>query len=407
MHVILVEPCFPINQREFARALHAVGAEVTGIGERPLEALDEELRTWLSAYEQVPSVVHEPSMIEAVRRVQARRPVNRLEATIEAHILPAAHVREACGIPGTSVQTAFLCRDKVAMKEALRKADIPCAASASAETPEQVREFVREHGYPVILKPRGGAGASGTYKCTNEAEVEEAIGEENLDRDGVSIAVEEYIEGHEAFYDTLTINGRIEHEFITHYYPGVLEAMRTRWITPYFITTNRIDAPGYKEVKELGRRVVDALGIETSATHMEWFYGPKGLKFSEIGCRPPGVGGWDVYDAANEFDLYQEWAMAVVHGHKSQEPSRRYSAAMVSFRPDQDGRIVAYDGLEEIQERYADCIVASYFPPPGSRTNGIEAGYMANGWMRVRHPDYDELRDILRIMGETIRVRAQ
>lgn len=406
MHVILVEPCFPLNQREFARALHAVGAQVTGIGERPLEALDDDLRTWLSAYEQVRSVVHEPSMIDAVRRVQARRVVDAMEATIEAHILPAAHVREACGIKGTSVQTAFLCRDKVAMKDALRSAGVPCAASASAESAEQVRAFVGEHGYPVILKPRGGAGASGTYKCTDDQELDYAIAEAHLG-DGVSIAIEEYIEGHEAFYDTLTINGEIEHEFITHYYPGVLEAMRTRWITPYFITTNRIDSPGYKEVKELGKRVVKALGIQTSATHMEWFYGPKGLKFSEIGCRPPGVGGWDVYNAANEFDLYKEWAMAVVHGHKSQIPSRRYSAAMVSFRPERDGRIVAYDGLEEVRKRFGDCIVASHFPPPGSRTNGIEAGYMANGWMRVRHPDYDELREILRVMGETVRVRAE
>ena len=40
----------------------------------------------------------------------------------------------------------------------------------------------------------------------------------------------------------------------------------------------------------LGLLFVTALGIGTSATHKEWFSGPKGLKFSEIGCRPPGVG---------------------------------------------------------------------------------------------------------------------
>ena len=37
----------------------------------------------------------------------------------------------------------------------------------------------------------------------------------------------------------------------------------------------------------MGQRVIEALGIGTSATHMEWFFGPKGLRFSEIGCRPP------------------------------------------------------------------------------------------------------------------------
>ncbi len=103
MHVLFVEPKFPANQREFVRGLHAIGARVTGIGEAPREALDEELRGWLGGYERVGSVVDEDAMLETVRRVQAREWVDRLEATVEAHILPAAKVREACSIPGTSV----------------------------------------------------------------------------------------------------------------------------------------------------------------------------------------------------------------------------------------------------------------------------------------------------------------
>ncbi len=31
--------------------------------------------------------------------------------------------------------------------------------------------------------------------------------------------MEEFIEGHEGFYDTISIGGRVVHEFITHYYP--------------------------------------------------------------------------------------------------------------------------------------------------------------------------------------------
>ena len=31
---------------------------------------------------------------------------------------------------------------------------------------------------------------------------------------------------------------------------------------------------------------------------------------------------------------------------------------------------------------------------------------MANAWVRVRHPDYDELRRILDAIGQTVKVRA-
>jgi carbamoylphosphate synthase large subunit len=405
MNVIFIEPCFPSNQREFARALHAVGANVIGIGERPVEYLPDDVKSWLVDYVQVKSVVHEPSLQAAVQSIQGKVWVDRLEATVEAHVMAAAVVREATGIPGTSVNTTYLCRDKPAMKAALRKAGISCAQSTRAESPADAREFAATVGYPLIIKPPAGAGAAGTYRVRDDDALERVIVESGL-ADGVAVAVEEFIEGHEGFIDTITIDGKVGHEFITHYYPNVLEAMRQRWISPQMVATNRIGEPGYAEVREMTRKVISILDIGTSATHMEWFYGPKGLKFSEIGCRPPGVCHWDVYAAANEFDIYYEWASAITHGRTETPPSRRFAAGMIALRPDQDGRISGYSGANEIGRRYGDCIVAAHLPDPGTPTQPVEGGYMANAWMRVRHPDYDQLRNILNDIGETLKVHA-
>jgi hypothetical protein len=405
MNVIFVEPAFPYYQRDFVRGLAAAGARVIGIGERPAQALDPELKQWLGDYEQVRSVVDEAALLAAVRRVQGRVWVDRLEATIEAHILPVARVREASSIPGTSVRTAWLCRDKPAMKQALREAGVPCAQSTSADNARTVREFAARVGLPLILKPRAGAGAAGTTRVDTPAELERAIAASGVER-GASLAVEEFIEGHEGFIDTISIHGQVAHEFISHYYPGVLVAMRERWISPQIVATNRIDTPGYAEVRALTRRVIEVLGVGTSATHMEWFFGPKGLKFSEIGCRPPGVGQWDVYAAGNEFDIYREWGMAIVHGRPSQPPSRRYACGMIALRPDRDGRIAGYEGVDRVWAKFGEWIVASHLPPPGTATQPIEAGYMANAWLRVRHPDYDYLRLMLDAIGETLHVRA-
>jgi phosphoribosylaminoimidazole carboxylase (NCAIR synthetase) len=405
MHVLFVEPRFPFNQRQFVRALHAVGARVTGIGEGPPEALDGELRSWLHGYEQVRTVVDEGILLEAVRRVQHREWVDRLEATVEAHILPAAKVREASAIPGTSVRTAFLCRDKPAMKEALRATGVPCAQSRGVSSPQELRMFAAEVGFPLILKPRSAAGAAGTQRVDNDRELESAIVEQGLDR-GLSVAAEEFIEGHEGFYDTIAIGGRVVHEFISHYYPNVLEAMRTRWISPQIVTTNRVDAPGYSELKQMGQKVIQALGIGTSATHMEWFFGQRGLKFSEIGCRPPGVGVWDLYAAANDFDIYREWAMAVTEGRPAQRPSRRFAAGMINLRPNRDGRITGYEGIDAIEREFGEWILDSHLPPPGSPTGSVEGGYMVNAWIRMRHPDYDHLRRMLDTVGRTVKVLA-
>ena len=404
MNVIFVEPSFPANQREFVRGLAEVGATVIGIGETPKDHLSDDLRHWLTHYEQVGSVIDEDAMVGVVRWLQDKRWIDRLESTIEAHVLATARVREACGIPGTSYRTAFFCRDKPAMKEVLRQAGVPTARSTGATTADEVRTFARDVGYPLIVKPTAAAGAAGTFRVDSDVELESLLGQL---ANTPSVAVEEFVEGHEGFYDTMTVNGHVELEFVSHYYPNVLEAMRTRWISPQFIATNRVDIePSYDEVKALGRRVIEALDIGTSATHMEWFYGQKGLMFSEIGCRPPGVRAWDLYNAGNDIDLYREWANAIVHGGVQSRPSRRFSAGIIALRPERDGHISGYSGIDEIQNRYGEWVIDAHLPGPGTPTQGVEAGYMANAWVRMRHPDYDELRRMLDDVGRTVKVRA-
>ena len=406
MNVVLIEPSFPDNQKQFARTLHDVGATVIGIGERPKDWLDGDVAGWLSHYEQVPSVVDEGRLYDVVRGLQQDIEIGRLEATVEAHVMAAARVREACGIPGTTERTAFLCRDKPAMKEVLRQAGIRCAASTAARSGEDVRRFAADVGFPLVLKPAAGAGASGAERVNAPDELAEAIARSGVDH-GAEIAVEEFVEGHEGFYDTISIDGSVAMEFATHYYPNVLEAMRTRWISPQFVATNRIDGePGYDELKQMGRAVIAALGIGTSATHMEWFAGPKGLYFSEIGCRPPGVRCWDLYAAGNDIDIYREWAMAVVHGRIGQAPSRRFAAGIVALRPDRDGTITGYEGVDDIQHRHGQWVIDAHLPPPGTPTQPVEAGYMANAWVRMRHPDYDVLREMLDDVGRTVKVHA-
>ncbi len=405
--MIFLEPGFPANQREFVRALKAVGARVTGIGDKPAEYLDSQLKGWLDGYEHVGSTADPRAVTDAVRRIQKRGPwVHRLESTIEALMYCAAEVRENTGIPGLTVEQTTLCRDKFQMKQFLRARGVPCARNAEVSTAEELVSFVSEVGYPLILKPRDGAGAHSTYRIGDVEDLKKAIAETGIDRRPLHFTAEEFIAGHEGFYDTLTVNGHVVFESISHYYPNVLEAMRTRWINPQIVVTNRIDAPGYSELKNFGRKVIKELGLETTPTHMEWFFGNRGLSFSEIGARPPGCRMWDLYCYANDMDLYVEWARGLVHGQASPRPSRRYSAGLISIRPTQDGHIKGYLGLEEIQQRHGQWILETHLPSPGSRTNEVGAGYLGHAWIWVRHPDYDHCRAILDDIGQTVKMIA-
>jgi formate-dependent phosphoribosylglycinamide formyltransferase (GAR transformylase) len=405
VNIVFVEPRFPDTQRQFVRALRAVGATVMVISEYDFDHYDDELKSWIDWHHRIDNVTDEAALEWAVRQAQRHAWVDRLECTIEAHVLPVARVRERCGIPGTSARAAYLCRDKPTMKQVLREAGIPTAASTAAASIPEAVDFARAHGYPLIVKPRDAAGAAGTHRVDDEGQLVAACAAAGVG-DGVSVAIEEFVEGHEGFYDTITINGRVIHEFASHYFPNVLEAMRTRWISPQIVSTNQVMGPQYEELRDLGRRVIEVLELDTSATHMEWFFGPKGLRFSEIGARPPGVGQWDMYNEANEMDLHYEWAQALVHGQPSHRPSYRYSCGLIALRPNRDGVISGYSGLDEVHHRYGALVTAAHLPELGTPTQPVEAGYHANAWLRMRHPDFDTLKDALSDVGRLAQVWA-
>ena len=167
--------------------------------------------------------------------------------------MAAAQVREACTIPGTSVRTAWLCRDKPSMKEALRAAGVPSAASTAATSAgrgARLRADSRLPADPQAAHRRGRArhrrgsttrGSSTRRWAASAARAWSRSPSRSSSR------------GTRASTTPLTIDGHAALDFVSHYYPNVLEAMRTRWISPQFVSTNRIDSAGdYQELRELG-----------------------------------------------------------------------------------------------------------------------------------------------------------
>ena len=105
------------------------------------------------------------------------------------------------------------------------------------------------------------------------------------------------------------------------------------------------------------------------------------LRFSEIGCRPPGVGAWDLYSAANDADLYREWAHCIVHDRPDQALSRRYSAGIVALRPGSNAALpdLPIGARVRIMPNHACATAAQH-----ARYEVLdEAGHLAKTWPRI------------------------
>ncbi|HRD84751.1 MAG TPA: hypothetical protein PLF63_06230, partial [Rubrivivax sp.] len=103
----------------------------------------------------------------------------------------------------------------------------------------------------------------------------------------------------------------------------------------------------------------------------------------------------------------REWALAVTGQAPRQRPSRRFAAGMVALRPSQDGRIVGYSGVDALGAAFQPHFIDWFLPPEGHPTQPVEAGFMANAWVRMKHESYDELRRMLDIVGQTLKVYAR
>ncbi len=401
MDVLFLAPDTSVYAQRFVDALKRAGARVHGIGHVAREKLSPEMQRALEGYAPAKSLLEGADVARIAREIAPTSGFARVETIDEPAVVSAAHVRSVLGLPGTTVATAVLSRDKAAMKERLRARDIPCAASLRVEDAASARAFAEREGFPVVLKPIDGFGTLETFRCASTIELDRALKRLKPSKDKPAI-VEEFVEGHEGFLDAVVVDGAVVHDFVGHYYPSCLEALQDRAIRPRIACTNRMDASGYVELRAANQRVIEAIGIRDGATHMEWFFGPKGLKISEIGARPAGERIWDLHAAGNEFDLYGSWADAVLQGKKSGTPTRKFATGSVQIRPPKDGAFTRHEGVELVRRELGDALLESEVPPPGAKTLPLSAGWHANTWFRVRDEDYDRLQRTLEWVGRTV-----
>ena len=387
MRVLMISPGFPLEMPLFTRGLARAGAEVLGLGDQPLAALPEEAREALSDYRRVPDLWDEEAVIEELRAWLRGTELDRVECLWEPGMLLAARLREAFGLPGLDRERARAFRDKELMKQRLDAAGLRTPRHRRATTEAEIRAAAEEIGLPLIVKPVAGAGAADTWPVREPSELEEAVARV---RHVPEVSVEEFVEGEEFTYDTVSVNGTPLYENVAWYRPKPLYARLNPWISQVACCLKDLQAPGVRSGVDLGRRVLKALDFETGFTHMEWFLKPDGeAVFCEIGGRAPGGRLVHVMNYASDADLFLGWGEAVVHGEIRQDLRREYNAAVVFKRAEGEGRIQRIEGLENLLARYGELVVHMDLPRLGDPKKDWRRIVSGDGWIVVRHPNLE------------------
>ena len=388
MNVVFLAPSYPPEMQEYTRGLAEVGANVLGVGDAPAAGLPASLKPHLADYLQVPRILDDDDVIARVHAWLRGRSVDRILANWEPSVLLAARLRELLGVPGMSVDAVRGFRDKQLMKERVAAAGLRTPRAERVRTIPEVWAAAERVGYPLILKPIAGAGSADTYRCESPAEVERALG---VLRHIEEASCEEFIEGDEFTYDTVSIDGRPAFENVAMYLPKPLIARTNEWISPVIITVRDMAQPGLRGGIDLGRKVLGALGMGDGFTHMEWFRKPDGeVVFGEIGCRPGGAHLVDQMNYTCDIDLFREWARVSCWRSFEAPTERKYNCALVFKRAQGQGRITAIRGLHQYMAKYGRWVVEEKLLPPGTPRRNWKHTLISDGHIMLRHPDWDE-----------------
>lgn len=386
MNVVFLAPSYPPEMQQYTRGLAEVGANVYGVGDSPRQGLPASLKPYLKDYLAVPRIMDEDDVIERVSAWLRGKSIDRLVSNWEPLQVLAARLREKFGMPGMSVDTVRGFRDKQLMKERVRAAGLRTPHSFRVKSESEIRAAAERIGFPLILKPIAGAGSADTYKVTSKAELENAI---KAMRHVPEASCEEFIEGEEFTFDTISIGGEPIYENSAQYLPPPLIARSEQWISPVIITVRDMSqlAPGV----QLGRKVLKALNMGDGFTHMEWFLKKNGeAVFGEIGCRPGGAHLVDQMNYTGDVDLFREWARVVCWHSFKGTTERKYNAGIVFKRAIGEGRITRIVGLRDYLKKYGQWVVEEKLLRPGFMRRNWKHTLLSDGHVLVRHPVWSE-----------------
>lgn len=385
--ILYLSPGFPPNSHLFCVAAHALGASVVAVGDMPESELPPEARHALDQYVFEPRMGEYDVLLGIVATMVAEHsPIDFVESNGEHWLEVEGRLRDDLGIAGLSAQDVRRLRSKLAMAEAFEKARVPFPPGIRCSSAQAVRDFVAEHGLPLVFKPDSGSGAVSTFRVSTAAELEAAL---LLPLE--AHVVQPFVEGGIVTFDGLVDRaGRVVFCTSHAYDRGIME-VRAGALDGFYYSLRSIPPA----LEQVGRRALSAFDLRQRFFHLEFFDRPDGSYVAlEMNVRPPGGFTTDMMNHACDFDVYALWA-AVMRGDSCEGFSyeRKFHTAHAGRRHD---RAYAHSP-EALPDLLGDTLVEVRPVPAAFATTMGDRAYL------LRHPRLETLLEAISMVQQPLR----
>lgn len=381
LNFVMISPHFPTNFETFAVRLRENGFNTLGIADTPYEHLSENLRNHLTEYYRVDNMHDYDQVYRAVAYFAHKYGrIDRIESHNEYWLELDAKLRTDFNVFGYKNEDMLAIKTKAQMKEVFKKAGLKVAKGRVFKDDQDARALAKELKFPVIIKPNSGVGASDTYKIQSAQELEDFFGYKNAH---VEYIMEEFIAG-----DIVTFDGLTDHEgnIVFHagleYSEAVLDTVAKDGDMYYYVP--RTISP---KLIELGKQCVKAFGVRERFFHFEFFRikGTDDFLPLEINCRPPGGLTIDMWNYANDFDVFNEYAHIVKDNQFHTHITNPWNVVYISRKANQN----YVNSIDAVCQRFAGNIISVQQVP------GIFAKIMGEHGILARTETIEQMREIV------------
>lgn len=403
VNVVFVAPYFGANMLHCIFAFAKLeGVRLGLITAEPEDRIPAALRKGIAGHFRVDNPMDPGQLAMATRAFQKEwGSVDRLIGYLEQMQVPLAQARDACGIDGMRTEQALNFRDKNRMKGVLREAGLPVARQALVHNAGDALRFIKQVGFPIVMKPLAGLGSRNTQRVSSEDDLYAAL---NLLMPTANnpVQAEEFVRGEEHTFETVSIGGEPVWHSSTYYLPGPLAVLENAWMQYCVLLPRERSGDHVKRFATTNAAALNALGMVDGLSHMEWFQRANGSPvISEVGARPPGVNIMQMNGIAHGVDFWALWARLMVH-RTWEIPERKFAVGCAFLRAQGSGRVVrGVHGVDEVRAALGPAWVDAKLPRGGQP---IADGYEGEGFVIVKHPSTQGVVDALRLLVTKIRI---
>lgn len=356
MNVVFISPHFPLYFHNFCSRLKIRGVNVLGIGDANYSEISNETKDSLSEYYRVNSLENYDEVYKAVAYyISKYGRIDFVESQNEYWLETDARIRTDFNInSGTKYEDLAVMKYKSKMKEVYKSVGLNAARYCLVDTFENALAFIEKVGYPIVVKPDNGVGASSTYKLKDQSELEYFF----ATKDNRVYIMEEYVNGHVETYDGITdSNKNILIANSTIMLNSIMDNVNENCDTAF---CNRFVAGS--DIEEVGKKVVQAFDTRSRFFHFEFFrldadkegLGKKGdLVGLEVNMRAPGAYMPDMINFSYETDVYTIWADMLIYDKCFMDVKQKYLVAYIGRRDGIDYML----SNDQINQKYGDLVM--------------------------------------------------